>query len=191
MKSKTRYFVLFFVICFTLSCSKDLTNQIESDFSGESRPAGPLRVSNSKVKSETYYPLDSNNILERTNYEYYGNGLLKTKTKASSDLEIYSTTHYYYDSLSNLIKEVVFDGNTFTDTIEYRYDSLNRLVQKETLHSTPNFTLRDTVFYKYDIEGNLVESIRRDPHKEYAKSYRDKFEYLNGLLMKAEYYYGG
>jgi len=157
----------------------------------DSRPVGPLRVSNSKVKTEITYRLNTNNILEKTNYEYYDHGLLKMKTRTYPDLTIQTTTNYYYDNLFNLIKEIVLEGNLYTDTILYRYDSSNMIVQKETIHATPNFVLRDTVFYKYDIEGNLIELTRKNPYEGYAKTSREKNEYSNGLLMKTYFYYDG
>jgi len=191
MKFKIILLVFTFVFCLLSTCTRKPTEPEISDFEGESRPVGPLRTVNSKIKTETIYRLNTNEILEKTNYEYYNEGLLKTKTRSLADLAIYTTTNYYYDNLSNLIKEIIFEGSLYADTVLYRYDSSNKLIQKETIHSTPNFVLRDTVFYKYDIKGNLIETTRKDPYEEYAKIYMEKYEYSNGLLMKTYFYYGG
>jgi hypothetical protein len=191
MKFKIILLVFTFVFCLLSTCTRKPTEPEILNFEGESRPVGPLRVVNSKIKTETRYRLNTNEILEKSNYEYYNDGLLKTKTRSFSDLAIYTTTNYYYDNLSNLIKEIILEGSLYADTILYRYDSPNKLIQKETIHSTPNFVLRDTVFYKYDIEGNLIESTRKDPYNGYAKIHREKYEYSNGLLMKTFRYYDG
>jgi hypothetical protein len=184
-------FIFSFTIYSIISCSSKPTEPINLEYEGESRPVGPLRVITSKVKSETIFRLNTNRILEKTNYEYYySNGLLRSKTRLISDLTMQTNTKYYYDNLPNLVKEIVLEGELYSDTILYRFDASHKLVQKETSHTTPNFVLRDTVFYKYDLDGNLIESTKKDPYEEYTKIHREKNEYWNGLLMKTYLYDG-
>jgi len=135
-------------------------------------------------------PLHSNHVLEKTEYEYDGNGLLTDKTGILSDITVHDETKYFYDDRANCIREITGVGDLWSDTIRYRYDLSNKLLQKETSHSTPHFVLRDTVFYRYDIEGNLVESFRRDPYQNYTKIDREENEYSNGLLVKTTSSYG-
>jgi len=81
MKCNIRYLVFFLSIFIIHSCSKKPTKPENYSFEGESRPTGPLRIVNSKIKTETRYFLDSNEILEKTDYEYYNSGLIKTKIR--------------------------------------------------------------------------------------------------------------
>lgn len=182
--SMKKYYSLLLIINLLLSCSEKPTEPEYLDFEGESYPIGPLRVVDSKIKTEIVYRMNTSELLESTEYQYYPDGLLRTKKRTNPDLTIYTITHYYYDHSANLIKEIVLDGNVSSDTIFYRYNSLNQLIQKETIHSSSYFVLRDTVFYQYDQEGNLIAWKRKDPYSQYATVRSEKYQYTNGLLTK-------
>ena len=164
------------------SCTKNPTELKNTNFSGESYPVGPLRICNSKIIVETWYRLNTNDILERTKYDYYDNGLLKSKTRSSPDNTFKTVNEYFYNDASKLIKEIV-TNETYSDTIYFIYNANNMLIQKETVHYTSNFILRDTVFYKYDLDGNLSEWYRKDPYSQYSDTYTEKYEYSNDLLI--------
>ncbi|MBN1895306.1 hypothetical protein JW906_12465 [bacterium] len=189
MKSIIPWLVLF-AVGPALFCSRNSTEPCDPSRIEVSLPEGPLRVVHSKLKTETVTPLHSNQVLEKTEYEYDGNGFLAGKTRILSDITVHDHTQYSYDDRANLIKEIIGTGDLWTDTIQYRYDLSDKLLQKITNHSTPDFVLRDTVFYRYDIEGNLTESFHRDPYQNYTKIDREVSEYSNGLLAKMTFFDG-
>jgi hypothetical protein len=177
------YLKILFLIFILFACSKNPTGLQNTNFNGESYPVGPLRIINSKIISETWYQLNTNDILERTEYEYFNSGLLKSKTRSLPDIISNTVNEYFYNNESKLIQEIVSCEGLYSDTIYFTYNSANMLTQKETVHSTPNFILRDTVFYNYDLEGNLSEWYRKDPYSQYSDIYTEKYEYSNNLLI--------
>lgn len=183
------YFIFSFVCCLliTTSCSDKISTEAgDEEQNGESYPIGPLRIVNSKLKSEKWHMLNTNMLLRETNYEYNNKGLLKTKTRTESGYK--TTTEYFYDNDSTLLKVIETYEMIYVDTIHYRYNANNKLIRKETAHMTQNFVLYDTTFYKYDLEGNLAEWYRRNPYDDYKTITREKNEYSNGLLIKTYSY---
>lgn len=184
-----KYIISFCISCLFIFISCNEKNLIGLDYeesSGESYPTGPLRIINSKIKTERTYRLDSKELLEEKKYEYYNNGVLKNKIRSVNGNN--TVNDYYYDNNSNLIKEIVTEGMLYKDTIYYRYSLSKKLIQKETIHTSPYFVLCDTVFFQYDLEGNLSEWYRRDPYNNYENITAEKNEYSNGLLCKTSVY---
>ena len=189
MAKKMKIIFSVFLLFLLIVCTKDPTGFEPVDRCCESYPVGPLRVVDSKIKSETWYPLNNTRYeLERAEYEYYSTGLLKRKTRFSPDGSWKTISEYYYDEALNLIEEIVNDGNVYPDTIYYRYDDAGLLTQEETVRYGAGMVLRDTVFYEYDLEGSLSEWYKRNPNNEYSTIYSEKYEYANGLLNKKYFY---
>ncbi len=176
------------VIYLLFSCSNNVIEPESLKFDGESYPVGPLKIINSKIKTETGYQMNTSRIIQRIEYEYYPNGLLKSKKLTYPGQTFDKIHHYYYDHAENLIIEIILEGSVSSDTIFSRYDPLNKLIQKETIRSSSSFAYRDTVFYQYDQEGKLIEWNKKDPYSQFKTIHREKYEYTAGLLSKVYFY---
>ena len=134
----------------------------------------------SKFKKETWYNWDHSLKLEEIRYEYYDNGLLKHVSKGISTN--YWEQDLFYNANKDIDKEIIYEGSYSIDTVNYIYNNKDLLIFKETVHTTSYLSYRNTIEYKYDDSGMLIETI--DKRGNQNTIYKSIYEYDGDLLVK-------
>ncbi len=178
--------------------------KVDPDTNQKNRGASQLKYTyyeNGLVKEEISYDSDEDKITDKKEYVYDDRGnkiqILDYYLKSENDWVVSSKTEYTYDSHNNSTshKQYVLDPSTEKlDTKpknrsmqEYYYNN-DDLLEKELFMTwdkdNNNWKTNSGKKYKYDISGNLTETIFFDGNDENSVSIRDDYAFSDSYDKK-------
>lgn len=124
-------------------------------------------------------------------YEYYENGLIKSKTKYVNDW-LMETEMWEYDEYGNETVYSVADSNgklTSRERYTYEYDENGRIVNLSAKNSLGSLIY--TYTYSYDANGNVTTENKYSNNGSASYKYVYEYDNNNNLLEKRTYDWSG
>jgi len=180
MTTSERIIIILLTVVFfnTDFFGQELSNFVDSVKSAKLTQFKLLKIKSVKT---VYYriknnALDSGKIFNVKEYDSQGNILKLIRPNNTSPFlhgPLWEDSAYYsYDSIGRKIEEIEFKQGSVT-SLRYKYNNKGMMTEEKEFH---NGTIYDSTINKYDINGNIIESITYYPTSDSVK-YSDIYFY--------------